>query len=227
MAVENVLPRSPRISAKGSFIVHTGTATAEFPVGSDSTYVIANSSASVGINWATTSVYATPTPEVIYSSTATASVSDVTISNIPQTYSGLTLVISGAAVTTAALAASMSIQFNSSSSGYYYASVLGSPITADTGRNTTEIKLQQSIIGSNWSTAVSNLSYGIVTIFIPGYTSTTHNKTITYRSYAARTPAVAGGSWKNTSAITSIKIFPTSLVSFNSGVKVTLYGTSA
>lgn len=226
MPIDNTSTRSPRLSTKGGLIVHTGSTTAELSVGANSTYLIANSSASVGINWATTTAFATPNPEIISSSTATADVSDVTISNIPSTYSGLILIISGANVSSAFDERSMSIQYNGSSSSYWYASN-GPTTSRDQGRNDTEIKLNWSITGASWTASVPGGTSGYVYMTIPDYASTTKNKTGHFYTIASNSPAAGHSSWKNTSAITSIKIFPTNLAPFKSGVKVTLYGTSA
>jgi len=226
MSIDNITPRSPRVTAKGSLIVHTGTSTAEIAIGSNSTYFIANSSASVGINWATANAFTPANPDIIYSSTATAEVADVTISNIPATYSGLILHISGANITTLTDESHLAIIFNNNSASYNWGQN-GPGTTNDKGRAQARIKIPWSIVGGSWTASVPGGAGGVAYITIPEYTSTTKYKQMHWWSISSNNPAMGSGNWENTPAITSIKIYPDALVNFKAGVTVTLYGTKA
>lgn len=225
MSIENLTQRSPRISSKGSMIVHTGTATAELPVGSNSTYLIANSSASVGINWATTTAFASPVMEIISSNTLTASATSVRFSNIPSTYEGLILTISHAKTSTAYTSREINFSFNSSSTGYFYI------VTGNTSSGTTTVyrsrsasSLEASFVigGANYTSVISNGSPGGIEIQIPGY-KTNKNKSCQWVANAAQYISHGTGGWQNTAAISDIYI---TFNEMQSGAKFTLYGTS-
>lgn len=225
MPIDNTVNRSPRVSSKGSMIVHTGTATAEIAVGTNSTYFIANSAASVGINWATTAAFAAPKIESIYSNTTTVAVSSIDITDIPQTYEGLLIEISNASTTAATNTDNIQINFNSSSASYWYISAAAtsqSGIRAF-GRNTSAITIDYTIGGSSYTSVISGGSPGSLSAQIPGY-RTDKNKSIAYRSRAGAYVLSGSGSWKSTAAITRILITFSQVVA--SGVNVTLYGTN-
>jgi hypothetical protein len=222
MSIDNFIQRTPRVSVKGSTIVHSGTATAELAVGSNSTYLIANSTASVGINWATTSSFASPAMEHIYSTTTTATTSSIDITSIPGTYGSLVLQISNANVTTSGTEASLRIEFNNSSAGYYWIAG-GMGVGSQRGRNSSSFTLAYALTGATNTHSVDH--GGTVYLNLGEYASSKH-KSWTFQYIASNIPQFGSGTWSNTAAITSIKMYPTSLTTFKSGLKVTLFGTS-
>ena len=225
MSIGNSSSRSPRVSTKGSTIVHTGTTTAEIAIGSNSTYLIANSSASVGVNWATTDAFAIPKFEVIYSTTTTTTISSVDITGIAQTYEGLFIEISNS-TTTHTTASEISIFFNSSSASYYYIANSSDSSTASIGRarnGTDGIKVSYTVGGSSDTAVISNGNPGLASVSIPGY-RTNKAKSVTFTSRASSYVTSGCGTWKSTDAINRILInFPNY---GGSGTKITLYATS-
>lgn len=222
MSVDNLIARTPRISTKGSMIVHSGTSTAELTVGTNSTYLIANSSASVGINWATTTAFASPAMEHIYSTTTTATASSIDITSIPATYGSLVLQISNANVTSSGTEASLRVEFNSSSAGYYWISG-GMGVGSQRGRNSSSFELAYALTGA---TNTHSVDHGGVVYFHFGNYASNKHKVCTFQYIASNIPQFGSCIWSNTAAITSIKLYPTSLTSFKSGLKITLFGSS-
>jgi hypothetical protein len=222
MSIDNFIQRTPRLSSKGSLIVHTGTTTSEISVGTNSTYLIANSSASVGINWATTTAFASPAMEHIYSTSTTAETSSIDITSIPATYGTLILQISNANVTSAGTEKSLRIELNNSSAGYYWISG-GLGVGSQRGRNSSSFTMAYALTGGTNTHSVDH--GGAIYINFTNY-NTNKSKNFTFQYNASNIPQFGVCTWVNSSAITSIKLYPTDLVSFKSGLKVTLFGSS-
>jgi hypothetical protein len=222
MSIDNFIQRTPRLSSKGSLIVHTGTTTSEISVGTNSTYLIANSSASVGINWATTTAFASPAMEHIYSTTTTATATSIDITSIPSTYGSLVLQISQANVTTSGTEKSLTVEINSSSAGYYWLSG-GVGQGSQRGRNASSFTLAYALTGGTNTQSVDH--GGNVYLHFANYNSN-KNKVLTFQYNASNIPQFGSCTWVNTAVITSIKLYPTSSPFFNSGLKVTLFGSS-
>lgn len=203
-------------------IVHSGTSTAELAVGANSTYLIANSSASVGINWATTSAFASPAMEHIYSTTTTATATSIDITSIPSTYGSLVLQISQANVTTSGTEKSLRIELNNSSAGYYWLAG-GVNVGNERGRNASSFTLAYALTGGTNTESVDH--GGNVYLHFPNYNSN-KNKVLTFHYNASTVAHFGACTWVNTAVITSIKLYPTSSPSFKSGLKVTLFGSS-
>lgn len=162
------------------------------------------------------------TYEKIFSNTLTTAATDLTFSNIPNTYTDLILVINSAVAT---LNNSSYIQFNGNSTGNKYSvtifSTNGSTITATRYTSFNSPYIEWNGIPSTTANETANI------VHIMNYANTNVYKTFLCRSNNG-TYGVDGiaGTWRDTSAIDSIKIIqPT--YNFSVGSSFTLYGIKA
>lgn len=150
------------------------------------------------------------------SSTAT----DVTFSSISGSYTDLVLVINA---TIGTGNEDLQIQFNSdTATNYSWTSVDGSGTLAQSSRasNTSTPRLggSRGAINTTNATWITN---------IQNYSNTTTFKTYVSRGSNSNFGVAATvGLWRSTSAITSIKLFPSGST-FSSGSTFTLYGIAA
>jgi hypothetical protein len=161
----------------------------------------------------------TPTYDLIASTTLAAATSEVVFGSIPQTYRDLILVYNLSYSTSVSRATIM--RFNGDS-GSNYSSVRmygnGSTATSD---------LNPAPAGTNGIDAGfynDTLSLGIQQIM--DYSATDKHKTVLGRHTANGTGLVMAQAarWANTSALTSIILFPDDSRSFASGNTFSLYG---
>jgi hypothetical protein len=148
-------------------------------------------------------------------------VSSVTFSSIPQTYSSLQIRMNWLASVSGN---GLLLEINGSSSGIYDNHWLrgnGSAASASYSINTSFNFLPTIINGSSTTYPTGSI------VDIHNYTSTTQNKTI--RSFGgvdlngSGEVVLASGLWRNTSAITSLRIYMSS-GTFSSGSTFALYG---
>jgi hypothetical protein len=234
MPIDNILSRTPRVSSKGSMIVHTGTTTDEIPVGADSTYLIANSSASVGMNWNTSIYFPTLKMQKIQSSSLTAAATSISFDSIPQTYDDLVVEISTAKSTqTGSNFNDIYIRINSSSASVYgyVMNAYSSTTTANqiiqnalSGSGNTRVVLHRANVSVNYATSTRD-TYGVSMINIPSYRSS--------RLKSGLVRYFGGGGWRghggflfnSVNAITSITF--SDEAAFASGTNITLYGITS
>lgn len=164
-----------------------------------------------------------PTYELISEQVLTSDQSSVTFSNIPQGYDDLIL------LTSARLNASgfpaMLMRFNSDSGNKYSYRILegsGSSVTS-TSTSPASSMIVTNLGGTNTTANTFNNSE----IYIPSYTSNI-NKSISSTTVLENNSTTAyidiiSGLWSDTSAITSIQLFP-STASFTSNSSFYLYG---
>lgn len=152
----------------------------------------------------------------IATTTASGSVSSITFSSIPSTYTDLVLVANAALSS----ADSVGLQFNSDTGTNYSATwVYGSGTTAVSGRNSTVANMSIGAIGSVQSST-------IISIF--NYANTTTYKTALGRGDATDYLSIARvGLWRSTSAINSVTFKSLSGFNFTSTSYFTLYGIAA
>ena len=138
----------------------------------------------------------------------------VTFSSIPSTYTDLVLIISGTAVSSD----TMTYQFNNDTGTNYSDTYLFGDGTAGSGRHTSS----GAIFGAGINTTPSHQILNIM-----NYSNTTTRKTTLLRGNASGTGAAVAfvGLWRNTAAITSIKLSIGS--NFATGSIFTLYGIKA
>lgn len=163
---------------------------------------------------------ASNTYEPIATTTLTSAVSSVSFGSIPQTYTDLVLVANCFSAS-GATSASIGVQFNSDTSTNYSRTLLY-------GDGTSALSTRDS------STTSSNILYyeGITSLApnilnIMNYSNTTTYKTFFARAnFAGSTVRLGAGLWRNTAAITSVTLVPTS-GSFGINSMFTLYGIKA
>lgn len=159
----------------------------------------------------------TPTYTAIASQTLTSSASSVTFSSIPGTFRDLVLVAQ--ATTTGATTRAIRLQFNSDTgSNYSVVNMSGDGSSASSTTSTTT----SFTVGP---CAMTIVGQGIMQIM--DYSATDKHKSVLTRNDNAEGSLTAYAQrWANTSAVTSIYLFP-NLDSFAAGSTFSLYGVSA
>lgn len=156
----------------------------------------------------------------IASVTLSASTPSITFTDIPQTYTDLVLVVF---IASNSINDDMFLQYNSDTGSNYSNTTLrgnGTAASSTRGSNTTGARFSDL---SSPTTTTSNT--GI--IHIMNYANTTTYKTNISRSNNASTGIDAMATlWRNTAAITSVKVFPAS-GNMASGSTFNLYGITA
>lgn len=160
---------------------------------------------------------ATPTYDLLDSTTLTSSASSVTLSGISQDYRDLVLVVDLDGIAMDALG----IRFNS-----------------DTGSNYTDVKMRGN--GSTTQSATQTDSYieiGVNTAGESGkrlyvtnimdYSATDKHKSVLSRGNSSGNVVALAGRWANTSAITSISIIEAFSAGFTSGDTFYLFGIAS
>ena len=160
----------------------------------------------------------TATYKKIATSTLGSSQADVTFSSIPATYTDLVL-ISNVKLTTSG-GEYIAYQLNSNTSVVYSSTYLyGTGSSALSGRVSDEAS------GRFGNGGISNFEVNITNF--NNYSNTTTNKTVISRSSLTGSFTLVYCSlWRNTSAINSIRLFP-STANWASGSTFTLYGIKA
>ena len=152
--------------------------------------------------------------------TTLGSNASLTFSSIPSTYTDLRLVLNG--FWTATGAADLMIQFNSdTSTNYSFTRLFGTGVSVSSSRNTSTTQIE--VIESLPSTTIPGLT--IIDIF--SYAGST-NKTVLCQGNGdmngSGKVARIVGLWRNTAAITSIRLESTANNLLGSGSTATLYG---
>lgn len=167
---------------------------------------------------------------VTYTAIATTTVgsggtSNITFSNIPQTYKDLLLMISARSEAAGPFSDEV-IRFNGSMSSFTNKYIYGNGSNALWGLNAYS-SIGGFTAGMTGNTSTAN-AFGAKTIYIPNYTSS-EQKVYSVNS-AAETNAITAyihllfGLWDNTSAITSIQLATDSGVDYGQYTIATLYG---
>lgn len=168
------------------------------------------------------------TYEPINTTTISSSVTNITFSSIPGTYTDLVLVASVFG-SRAANADSLAIRFNNDSgSSYSYTYIIGE---SSAGAASARASNQTNIWVGNF-TSNSVAQPGVIIVQVQNYSNTTTNKTI-----LSRQNAIAGGTynitganvglWRSTAAINSVTVRSETGSNFSSGSTFTLYGIKA
>jgi hypothetical protein len=162
---------------------------------------------------------ASNTYEPIATTTLTSAVPSVTFGSIPQTYTDLIIVQNSIGTVSND---SVNLQFNSDTgSNYSVTRLTGNGSAAASNRYSNQPSLQ---IGDYQQTSSE---FAIYTAHIMNYSNSTTNKTVLSRSNtASQWVALMVGLWRNTAAITSIRLLPGS-GNFSAGSTFTLYGIKA
>ena len=161
------------------------------------------------------------TYESIASTTLGSAQADVEFTSIPGTYTDLVLVINCG---TSVSGQSIQMQFNSDSGNNYSSTEMwGNGSSASSGRltNTSAIRA----VGRGIGTDTTLIDTGFVSI--QNYANTTTNKTALIRSGVSGGTIASVGLWRDTSAITSIKLIGEGPSNIITGSTFTLYGIKA
>lgn len=145
-----------------------------------------------------------------------SALSQVTFSSIPSTYTDLVLVVAGTLTTGTD---NIALQFNGDTgSNYSVTYLLGDGSAASSGRSSNITNAGRCAMGTSSSSAIYSIN---------NYSNSTTYKTVIGRGGMASYGVDARVSmWRNTAAITSILVFPTTY-NFASGTVVSLYGIAA
>jgi hypothetical protein len=161
----------------------------------------------------------TATYDKIATYTAPSPQSSYTFTTISQAYTDLVLVYNGTVTVTGK---DIRWQFNGDTGGNYsYTYINGNGSTAASGR------LANSSYIPSYATVGSSANPATILFHVMNYSNTTTYKTALMRASDAGAELNAYvGLWRNTAAITSIKIFPNT-DNFSTGSTFTLYGIKA
>jgi hypothetical protein len=157
------------------------------------------------------------TYEPIASQTLGGTASSVTFSSIPQNYTDLVLVVSGAGNNDVDWRIRFGQGSLDSSSSYSQTTMFGSSTTATSYR-----EANTSGIGTGGILTTN----GVSIIQIMNYSNSAVNKTILVRTNSSLYVQARVGLWRNTQAINILQMYPDS-GTFNSGTTFTLYGIAA
>jgi hypothetical protein len=153
------------------------------------------------------------TYEAIFTTTLGSAAASVTFSSIPSTYTDLVIIVAG---TDSALAA-IGLQFNSDTGTNYSRITLsgdGSAASSDTQSSHTSSNI--GLVG----TVQSNTIFSVMNYA----NTTTYKTTLAKANEPNNLVRAAVGLWRNTSAITSIKLLANS---FQTGTTFSLYGIAS
>lgn len=160
----------------------------------------------------------TGTYTLINAGAISGTVTDVTFTSIPATYTDLIIVVEP----TAGSLADTAVQFNSDTGTNYSRTYLtGNGTTASSGRNSTDTRIRLTYYGGTGSGS------GIQIIHIMDYANTTTYKTVLNRCSNANYGTDANvGLWRSTAAITTIKVYCDGGGNWTAG-NIKLYGIEA
>jgi hypothetical protein len=159
---------------------------------------------------------ATPTYEPIATQTLTSNQAYIDFTSIPQTYTDLRIVFTGALAT----GDTMAIQFNSDTgNNYSYVRLI-----ANGSAYSSYIESSIPFIKTGAFTTTSITTPGTVLTDIMNYSNTTTYKTALNRSSDSIYVASYVGTWRNTAAITSVRVKVDSGINMLSGSTASLYG---
>jgi hypothetical protein len=158
--------------------------------------------------------------ELISSYAATGSVSSISFTSIPSTYTDLVLKVS--ARTTNLSDDAVVIKFNGSSSTYSMLRLDGNGSSASSDNNTTNIRGVTNDAGKTAST------FGSWEIYIPNYAGSTNKSAsldaVSENNATAASAQLVAGLWSTTSAITQIDLTSFNSASFVQYSTAYLYG---
>ena len=163
------------------------------------------------------------TYDVISTTTLGSAASSLSLTSIPQTYTDLHLVIYAWAESTNVV--TPALQFNSdTNTNYSYLAFYGTGSTGSPNSNTGYARL---CIG-DYAAGVTTYAPQIFNVFINNYTDTDKYKTAisvySQQNTGGGEVGMSGGTWRSTSAISSITITKNGGGNYAAGTRATLVG---
>lgn len=167
------------------------------------------------------------TYEPIATTTLGSAASNITFSSIPGTYTDLRLIVTARCEAAGVNAQGMYLQYNNDTATNYSNNQIlgnGTSAIADFSNNNSIIQCGDLPAGN-----ISSSIFSLTTIDIFSYAGSTFKTCLTTNSADMNTGTTASrvwrlvGLWRSTSAITSIKIYPSGS-NFSIGTTATLYG---
>lgn len=150
------------------------------------------------------------TYDAIATTTLGSNTGTITFTSIPSTYTDLILIAYAKGTDSAS---SMTMQFNSSGSGYSDTEMTGNGSTVGGGENTNNSSMYCTNMTNNWI---------YFRFDINSYANTSYRKNVLMRNWGAGYLIhLAAGAWNNTAAINRIDL---SGATFVTGSMFTLYG---
>jgi len=151
---------------------------------------------------------------------------DIEFTSIPATYTDLLVMFSGRANAAGATEASVTLQFNGSTSSYSSLWLRGSGAAAASGSDT--YGTDEIYIGEIPGATATSSTFGNGLVYIPNYTVAA-NKSVSVDMVSENNATTAwayltAGLWSDTAAITSLKLLNQGAVNFVQHSTATLYG---
>jgi hypothetical protein len=152
----------------------------------------------------------------------------IDFNSIPQTYKHLQIRGISRDGRSSATANTMKIQFNGDTGSNYHYSLVGSDGTS-TASYGTATSLSAGIAGDSTSPPTATSMMGMSIININDYTGSNYKVLLSIGGYVHDSTGngempIWGSAWRNTNAISSIKLFPNASVSFTQYSQFALYG---
>lgn len=170
----------------------------------------------------------TATYNCIATTTLGSNQADVTFSSISGSFTDLVLVMSFRNTKTIDNYSYPRIQFNSDTGSNYSHTALyatGASVTSSRQTDLTSLNLYEGI-----GDAPNSNIFGLITVNIMNYSNNTKYKTVLVRGGSPLASTITSTQvelWRNTSAITSIKIFDGAGFNIKSGSTFSIYGIKA
>ena len=163
------------------------------------------------------------TYQLIASNTLTSSAASVTFSSIPGTYTDLVLKVSARTDRPSLNIDGINIGLNNSSTSFSHNYLRGDGATASSGSGSTN-SVTRTLDGS---TSTAN-TFGTLEVYIPSYTAS-QNKPFSFFGVSEENATTAyinayAFLWRDTSAVTSLVLTPSTGPNFVSGSTFWLYG---
>jgi aspartate/tyrosine/aromatic aminotransferase len=152
---------------------------------------------------------------------------NIDFTSIPQTYTDLIIKVSGR-TNRASILEAFNLQFNGNTASDYFRQIIFGDGSAANSNNQTDTTAGLDSSGLNTGANATSSTFGSTDVYIPNYTSANNkalgsdttgenNSSTSYMQFMA-------GVWKNSAAITRIKLTPTFSNNFVQYTTATLYG---
>lgn len=163
--------------------------------------------------------------EPIASTSTGSNTTSVTLSNIPQTFTDLVLIIGNALTTVNAYAFTFGV--NGDTNSNYSGTIISGNGSGASSTRYSNIS-NTSTYFTGWVSGLSTTDAGVMILNFQNYSNTTTNKTVLARSsIAAKSVEASVWLWRSSNAINQITIYSQSGSNIASGTTFALYGIDA